>query len=93
MRCHAEDMMSKIRTRPSCDRLLTQNALVANVARLLLNPGFLPLGVTRLYTHSRSQTLVFMFQESRRTFVFSANSMFHTSTLAAPSHFVRPLSE
>lgn len=51
---------------------------------LLLKPGFSPLGVTRLYTHSRSQMFVFMFHESRRTLKFGANSMFAMSTFAAP---------
>ena len=72
------------------EELLTQNALVAKVARLLLKPGFLPLGVTRLYTHSRSQTFVFMFHESRSILQFSANSIFQTSTFFAPSHLVWP---
>ena len=35
---------------------LTQNALVTNVPTVLLKPGFLPGGVTRLYTVSRNQT-------------------------------------
>lgn len=69
---------------------LTQKALVANVIMLLLNPGFSPFGVTRLYTHSRSQTLAFMFQESRMIFMFGANSIVQTFTFAAPSQRVSP---
>lgn len=69
---------------------LTQKALVANVIMLLLKPGFLPLGVTRLYTHSRNQTFVFIFHESRRTFMLGANSIVRTFTFAAPSQRVSP---
>jgi hypothetical protein len=64
--------------------LHTQIALVRYVSMLLLNPAFLPFGVTRLYTHSRSHTFVFMFQESMSTLKFSGTSIFHTSTFAAP---------
>ena len=69
----------------------TQKALVAKVIMLLRKPGFLPAGVTRLYTHSRSQTFVFMFHESSRTFIFGANSMSQILTFAAPSHTVAPV--
>ena len=69
----------------------TQNALVANVSMLLLKPGFLPAGVTRLYTHSRSQTLVFMFQESSMILKFGASSIWRMLTLAAPSQSDWPL--
>jgi hypothetical protein len=62
----------------------TQIPLVRYVSMLLLNPAFSPFGVTRLYTHSRSHTFVFMFQESMSTLKFSGTSIFHTSTFAAP---------
>ena len=69
----------------------TQKALVANVNIDSLNPGFFPLGVTRLYTHSLNHTLVFIFHESRRTLKFEGNSIFVTETLAAPSQSDAPV--
>jgi hypothetical protein len=68
----------------------TQKALVANVNMLSLKPPFFPFGVTLLYMHSRSQTFVFIFHESRRTLKLGANSMFMILTLAAPSHSEAP---
>ena len=82
-------MSPVLRPRPKTLELdgpsLTQNALVANVIMLLLKPGFLPFGVTLLYTHSRNHTLVFMFHESRRILKFGGNSINPILTLAAPS--------
>src|ERR1700683_5323339 len=63
---------------------LTQTALVAKVVMLLRNPGFLPLGVTRLYTHSLSHMLVLMFHESKRTLKLGANSITGILMFAAP---------
>ncbi len=70
---------------------LTQKALVKKVIMLLMWPGFLPFGVTRLYTHSRSQTFVFMFHESKRTLKLGANSICMIFTFAAPSQVDSPL--
>ena len=71
----------------------TQNALVAAVIMLLRKPGFLPFGVTRLYTHSLNQMLVFMFQESRTILKFEGISITLACTLAAPSHKDAPEGE
>lgn len=68
----------------------TQNADVPNVIIVDRKPGFAPLGVTRLYTHSRSHMFVFMFQLSSITLKFGASSMFGTSTFAAPCHCDAP---
>src|SRR5260221_10689886 len=68
----------------------TQIALARYVSMLLLNPAFSPLGVTRLYMHSRSHTFVLMFHESMSTLKFSGTSIFHTSTFAAPFQVAAP---
>src|SRR5712691_446985 len=68
----------------------TQTALVRYVSMLLLNPGFSPLGVTRLYMHSRSHTFVLMFHELMSTLKFSGTSIFHMSTFAALFQVVAP---
>lgn len=69
---------------------LTQKALVKKVSMLLKLPGFLPFGVTRLYTHSRSQTFVFMFHESKRTLKLGASSICITFTFDAPPQVDSP---
>ncbi len=58
---------------------------------MLFKPGFLPFGVTRLYTHSRSQMFVFMFHESRMPLKLDGNSISRGMTLAAPVQVDLPL--
>jgi len=65
-------------------------ALVRYVSMLLLKPAFLPLGVTRLYTHSRSHTLVLMFHESTSILKLLGTSMANTLTFAAPFQLGAP---
>lgn len=68
----------------------TQKALVKKVIIVVPNPAFFPFRPTRLYTQLRSQTLVFIFQLSRRTLKFGANSMFMMSMLAVRFQSVSP---
>ena len=48
-------------------------------------PGLLPLGVTRLYTHSLSQIFVLMFQESSKVLKFEGSSTSSILMFVAPS--------
>jgi hypothetical protein len=64
---------------------LTQTEHIKAVVMMLQNPAFFPLGVTRLYTDSLSQTLVVMFHESFKTLKFGASSTNRILAFAAPS--------